>query len=571
MKRLFIISTLLLLCASFLWGQFVSSEQAAKIGKNYISYAAVGFSEKSPKTISDLKLINTENQNPGIYVINFDEGGFILVSADRRAYPILAYSFEDSFDTGNMAPATQLWISKYLEQFDLIITQNIELPENITELWKQVEYGTLNPPRNNRGVQKLMNTNWNQDYPYNYYCPYHPQGPGQRVYAGCVATAMAQIMKYWNYPENGKGTVSHHWGEYFYINLDTVNYEWDKMTNVINSSSRDAISKLIYHCGVTANMNYSYTGSSSTIENAFWGLRQNFRYRPGAFIKNKDKVDDQTWKFLLKEDLDKLHPILYRGTNNNGEGHAFVCDGYQDTSYFHFNWGWGGYSDGFYYLDPINPQMSFKWGQGAVFNLTPNDANYCSNMEYNQPAWTFDDGSGPNYYFNNTNCSWQISLDTLNFSAIKIYFTKFDLLDNDYLRLYEGTDETGTLLGTYTRGTNPPAQIISNSNKIFIKFETNGTGQANGWEISYETVLTGINSFNARHVEIYPNPLTDLLYLKGIESGAKISISDIYGKILISIDNYNGNEIDLSNLKSGIYILNLCSENLNKSFKIMKN
>ncbi|MFQ3580134.1 MAG: C10 family peptidase, partial [Bacteroidales bacterium] len=291
----------------------------------------------------------------------------------------------------------------------------------------------------------------------------------------------------------------------------------------------------------------------------------------GAFIQNKDRVDDQTWKFLLKEDLDKSHPILYRGTNNNGDGHAFVCDGYQDTSYFHFNWGWGGYSDGFYYLDPINPQMSFKWGQGAVFNITPNDAAYCSNIEYNQPAWTFDDGSGPNYYFNNTNCSWQISLDTLNFSAIKIYFTKFDLLEGDYLRLYEGTDETGTLIGNYTRGTNPPAQIISNSNKIFIKFETNGTGQANGWEISYETVLTGINSFNARHIEIYPNPFTDLLYLKGIESRAKISISDISGKTLISLDNYNGNEIDLSNLKSGIYILNIRAENLNKSFKIMKN
>ncbi|HNQ68735.1 MAG TPA: C10 family peptidase [Bacteroidales bacterium] len=555
----------------FLTAQHVSRDYALQTGINFYKSHAMAFDlNKSDIQIEKESTITSKSGKDCIYEFSFKDGGYILVSADNRAYPVLAYSYGDEFDIEDIAPATRLWIDKYLEQFDLIESNSIKSTDIIKSAWQKYYNNETPAPRSIRGVPTMLTTKWNQNYPYNYYCPMHPLGPGQRVYAGCVATAMAQVMKFWNYPETGRGTHDYFWGDYFTVDFGETTYHWDSMTNSINTLSRNSIAELIFHCAVSVDMDFGPDGSGSSISNSFFALKQNFRYRAGVYELEKYDVEDSEWKFILREDLDKGHPILYRGTNDNGEGHAFVCDGYQDTSYFHFNWGWGGSANGYFYLDNINPRMSFYWGQGALINLTPNYADYCSSMVYDQPEWSFDDGSGPNYYFNNTDCDWLISLGNREFDFLRIYFTKYDLLENDILKIYEGNSSEGALVGTFTAGV-APSELISYSNEIYITFKTDSQGQAEGWKLNYETIVLGVNSNSINSdISIYPNPAKEEIYVYGLDSESNLTILDMCGRIIYCDNNFIDSEINISEFESGIYILKIENQDFSKILKFIK-
>ncbi len=380
-------------------------------------------------------------------------------------------------------------------------------------------------------------------------------------------------MKYWNYPEAGRGTAEYFWGDYFEIDFGATTYQWDDMSNSINSYSdtlnKEAVAELIFHCGVSVDMDYDYDGSGALTSDAFFAMKQNFRYRSGMFELSKSQVEDSIWKLTLKEDLDLGHPILYRGTDENSGGHAFVCDGYQDTSYFHFNWGWGGSADGYYYLDNINPQMSFHYSQGAILNITPNYAEYCNSMVYTQNQWSFNDGSGPNYYFNNQNCDWLIDLSGHEFDFIRMTFTKFETLEGDVLKIYEGNSDAGILIGTYTY-LDIPSEIISNSDNIYFTFETNGEGQADGWEVIYETVLVDKPIELLKEISLSPNPANTKISIDGFTNSCNLSIYDLSGRLYRTIESYKNETIDISSLVPGIYIVKLNSETESKTLKFIK-
>jgi hypothetical protein len=548
--------------------QNVSREEALQVGENYFKNSAAQFGiTKDVFVVESENFLQTDNGNPAIYVFNFKDGGFVLVSADKRTMPVFAYSTESSFDLQDIAPATQLWIDKYMEQTDLIINQNIVADEKVKKAWSQYMSGNIQRG-SEKSVSTLVTTRWNQNYPYNMDCPPHPAGPGGRVYAGCVATAMAQIMKYWNYPETGRGSKDYFWGDYFTVDYGATTYQWDSMSNYINTLSRNSIAELIFHCAISVDMNFSHTGSGSSITNSFFAMKQYFRYRAGVYELDKSDVEDFEWKLLLKEDLDKAHPILYRGTDDYGNGHAFVCDGYQDTSYFHFNWGWGGAADGYFYLDNINPQMDFHWGQGALLNITPNYAEYCNSMVYDQPQWTFNDGSGPNLYFNDTDCEWLIDVTGHEFDYMKIYFSRYDLLEGDVLTLYKGITTDAPVLGTYS-ASNQPAEIITEEKQILVKFVTNSDAQADGWELVYETVTLGVNDENNGNVIIYPNPVSDLLTISGLSTASNISIIDMSGRIVMEVNDFENSTLDISNLQSGMYFIKIEGDG-NQMHKILK-
>jgi hypothetical protein len=317
-------------------------------------------------------------------------------------------------------------------------------------------------------------------------------------------------------------------------------------------------------------MNYGYDGSGSSISNSLFALKQNFRYRSGVTEEEMYMYETDEWKFLLKEDLDKGQPIIYRGTDDGGNGHAFVCDGYQDTSYFHFNWGWGGAADGFYYLDPINPQMDFHWGQGALINLAPNYAEYCNSMVYNQLAWTFNDGSGPNYYFNNQNCDWLISLTDHDVEFIKLNFVKFNTLPGDVLYLYEGNSDAGTLIGEFSAN-DIPTEIFVYGDEVYFKFVTNSEGQSDGWEVMYETSVLGSDDvLSSAFVNVYPNPANDVLNISGVLDSFEYQIVDLSGKVIISGSSNNNSRIDVSQLSSGVYFAKINGEDANRVIKFVK-
>lgn len=515
--------------------------------------------------------INKTNGENCIHVLNYADGGYVLVSSDKRAVPVLAWSDEGEFDFVNAAPATKLWIDKYVEQLEIIEATNLTPSDQVTDMWKKVLTGQYR--NETKGVSKLITTKWNQDYPYNMYCPEHTQGPGGHTYAGCIATTMAQIINFWEYPTQGKGTVQYFWGDYYQVNLEEATYDFSKMPNTFIFTTpleqKQEVAKLMFHCGVAANMDYGYDGSSSSNTNAWWAFKQNFRYRSGVYEQDKDGTDNAVWKFKLKYDLDLGRPIMYRGSDDDGNGHAFVCDGYQDTSFFHFNWGWGGSNDGFYFLDAVDPQMDFHWGQGAIFNLTPPDALYCNSATFVLPESTFGDGSGPNYYFNNTSCNWLIEPSVKDYEYIKLSFTKFALLPGDTLKIWEGNADNGalTLVGLFSDRT--PGEITTTGDKFFLEFTTNSEGQADGWEAKYETVISGINNINTNSFNVYPNPAEDYLILDGVYTDQMITIMDISGKLIMKTKS-NGNNIDISDLNAGLYIISINQDNNIQHTKFIK-
>jgi len=223
-----------------------------------------------------------------------------------------------------------------------------------------------------------LTTKWDQGWPYNKFCPEDEQGPGGHALVGCVATAMAQIMKYHTYPEHGMGSHSYYHPDYGMIsaNFGETTYDWENMPDILTTASQteiDAVALLSFHCGVSVDMNYGPEGSGAQSYAVKTSLINYFGYSPGAQYVAKSSYSDSAWVNLLKYDLDNHRPIYYAGRiAPNGEGHAFVCDGYKLGNYFHFNWGWEGYSDGYYYLNNLNPGgYNFTYSQKAIVHIKP--------------------------------------------------------------------------------------------------------------------------------------------------------------------------------------------------------
>ncbi len=302
------------------------------------------------------------------YILRFRPAGFILVAAEDRSSPILGYSLTNEFPEGDL-PAHVAW---YLDQYSRSITEIRQNPDwQMDAAWSALRQGDCAAYSYNRNVAPLLGTTWDQDDPYNYYCPADASGPGGRVYAGCVATAMAQVMKKWNHPVTGAGSNSYYASGYGTqsANFGATTYNWAAMPNSI-SSVNTSIATLIYHCGVAVNMSYSPNGSGAYAEDARTALVNKFRYNSAAQFRDASSYSSTVWAAMLRGDLDLGRPIFYRGQGD--VGHAFVLDGYQGTNSFHFNWGWSGYYDGYFYLNNLNPgSHSFNQYQGAILNVFP--------------------------------------------------------------------------------------------------------------------------------------------------------------------------------------------------------
>ena len=315
----------------------------------------------------------------GFYVLNStQEGGFVIVSADDRVQPILGYSEEHTFDASNMPPNLREWLMGYEQQIHYAIDENIEPAEEIVAEWGTLLEGGAIAPKSTTAVNPLLTTQWDQSPYYNQLCPSYFFGLGH-TQTGCVATAMAQVMKYWNYPAHGRGYHSYNCNYYGTqsANFANTTYDWSHMPNQLTSSSSatqiNAVATLMYHCGVSVEMDYGYSGSSAYTSDVADALISYFRYDYNThFDSRANYFFDSNWISLLKTELNAGRPIVYDGHGAAG-GHAFVCDGYDNSNYFHFNWGWGGSCNNAYYsINNLTPgTFDFTSNQGAVIGIKP--------------------------------------------------------------------------------------------------------------------------------------------------------------------------------------------------------
>lgn len=312
----------------------------------------------------------TEKGNSAVYVFNQpDDSGYLLLSADDVALPLLGYADEGAFDPDNVAPAMQWWLNEYARQIEYATANGITAS------------GTESSPRskaalaNNTEIAPMLKTDWDQGAPYNNQCP---TDATVRTYTGCVATAMAQVMNYWKYPERGTGTISYtasSLDKKLTLNLSKQAFDWDNMLDIYlpgryNTTQANAVAYLMKACGYAVKMDYGTDSSGALAMNICKGLTKYFNYDGNASYELRMMYSSDEWAQMIYDNLKNVGPILYGGGSYIGGGHSFVCDGYKD-GLFHFNWGWTGMSNGYYSLEALNPSaLGAGGGGGGGYNFT---------------------------------------------------------------------------------------------------------------------------------------------------------------------------------------------------------
>ena len=373
MKRFTLIVALVLMVAMPTFAERVTSETARK--------AATTFLNNNGAKATQLTDLSKTAGFPNLYIFTANEG-FVVMSADDCVQPILGYSMTGRFVAENMPTNVSGWLQGYNDEIQYAIDNKLKATAETANLWKDLIGGNSKAGKATVVVDALIQTTWDQDPGYNDLCPYDSNA-GELTVTGCVATAMAQIMRYWEYPSHGTGSHSYTPSSHPEYGVQSVNYaqatyDWTAMP--LHSSS-DEIAKLMYHCGVSVDMMYgigSEGGSgaySNDIPNA---LTTYFNYKSGSSFISKSYSSSTSWNNTIKTELDAGRPVEYNGSGSGG-GHAFVCDGYDSNNYFHFNWGWSGANDGFYSLSNLVPgsggsgggSYSFTQNQSAVIGIQP--------------------------------------------------------------------------------------------------------------------------------------------------------------------------------------------------------
>lgn len=396
--RRFSYSMIIFIFFSFSFSNFVTIEKAKVIAENILSKKYKNITINNNESVINIKNGSTTL----IYAINYQDKAFVLVSADNRVMPVLGYSFNNIYTEKDLPVQLKDMIFFYKKQILEVINSNTISNNYINSLWSYYLSDEISSDRN---VSPLINTNWDQGHPWNDQCPHDNQGPGGNAYAGCVATAAAMVMKYWNHPEYGEGNHSYNHSDYGLINVDfNTFYDWNSMSN---NSSSDPIRKILYHVGVSCEMNYGPYGSGAWVgeyePSLTTALKDYFKYNEETTFLSKDNYDDVFWLEAVKTELDEGRPLIYKGyTQDLSAGHAFVVDGYDDD-FFHLNWGWSGSYNGWFTISNLSPGgYTFSTWQGAIFNLYPQVEQVFGCTDIN--ACNYDENANTN----NDSCEYNV-------------------------------------------------------------------------------------------------------------------------------------------------------------------
>ena len=384
MMRKLLLSAVVVMMAGLLRAESVSPERAMALGQKFVS---ANFTSLSDASVTLVYTLTDEEGMPCLYVMNHEKG-FVIIAADDVAKPVLAYSDEGQFDVNNIPDGLAYYLDFYKRQIKSVVEQKVPQDVETAQEWRDLAANGLPQKRDAKVVSPLLTTTWDQDSPYNYYCPTSSGGPGGRAYAGCVATAMSQVMKYWNWPVQGTGshsyTVNMEGSELNGLQLSadfsTATYDWANMPNALGWSptnvQRNAIALLMYHCGISVDMGYSASGSGTQSAKVPNALRTYFSYSSLSQIVSRSQHTKTEFEDILIENLDSGFPTYYSGNSAASGGHAFVVDGYDANRKFHFNWGWSSSGDGYYAIDALNPTVwytsyDFNDYQTAIVRIMP--------------------------------------------------------------------------------------------------------------------------------------------------------------------------------------------------------
>jgi|GEM_PF-1177206 len=384
----------------FILGFFLMTpvfSHAQTINRNDAAQYAVNFLyNKTGKNITidpQPAAVEKRSGEPVYYTFN-SKNYFVIISAERQFEPVLGYSLEKGLprEKAKLPPAFEEWMNNLADQIVKVRKKGIQLDKSDEIKWKRIETKKRFSIKS-KGVAPLLTTTWNQGCGYNGMCPEDSDGPCGHVYAGCVATSLAQTMKYHAHPSSGIGQECYTHSTYGELCADFAGatYDWASMPN---NSGNTEVEELMYHCGVAVLMGYGPNGSGAYMSDMEDAFVEYFDYTNNLKEASKYKFDLADWEALMRKECDEGRVLPYSGHGSGG--HAFVLDGYDDSGNFHFNWGWGGYADGYFAMGNLNPAgHNYSSSNTAIVGVEPS------------ASFTGLDFSG----ITNVSCSNSVSVD----------------------------------------------------------------------------------------------------------------------------------------------------------------
>lgn len=377
MKKIFLIIITLCVAAQSAMAGFVEPEKAAQCARGILGMKEM----PAPEGALSRRVSGRGEQDPEYYVFNNPDGGWVIISADDRVSPVIAYSLEGSFSVDDMPSNVAYWMNDVANAISLVRESDIEASGLTKKAWESILKGEPHDSESKVIVTAL----WNQGEPYNNFCPI-ATSENKHSLTGCAATAMAILMRHNCWPEHGKGVIGGYLSDSEYgtyipaYSIDDHFYDWDNMplndghagNPEWTDNQKFQVAQLMHDCGVMVKMGYSEVFSGAYSSNVLAAVKDNMSYSESASKIVRSGYTLDGWFSVIRNEIDRNRVTFYAGYSDGG-GHAFVCDGYEtDGSKLHINWGWGGIDNGFYTLDLDVPGFySFGEGQEAIIGLAP--------------------------------------------------------------------------------------------------------------------------------------------------------------------------------------------------------
>ena len=359
-----------LLAITTAWAEPISESQARQIAAQFMANRSMP-SSTLRKARKALMAATDSSEKAAYYVFNANEGGYVIVAGDDRAPAVLGYSEDGTFDDQDMPEAMQSMLDGYAAQI-AALEQGAKAAPQLTS-------------RN--AIAPLIQSQWSHQSPFNMLLPTLPSG--HHVSVGCVATALAQVMYYWKWPERPTRPLPAYTTQtlrFYMPKLPVADFRWDLMKDnyeIIDTVSDEAMAaaKLSLYCAQAMKMDFLEEVSETLAPYIPNFAASYFDYDPGAHMENRDSYSTQGWTDLIYGELAAGRPVIYSGSRMDG-GHTFICDGFDGNGLFHINWGWNSRDNGYFLLNVLNPEdqgtrttygvYSYVKNQGAIVGFQPN-------------------------------------------------------------------------------------------------------------------------------------------------------------------------------------------------------
>lgn len=519
------------------------------------------------------KFVETIFNEEGVAVIYHytfsGDRGFLLLPANDAVPALLGYSETNSFKSDNMSPSLKSWLSLYGSQ----IAEAGDSPALMATGTRAAERAAIEP---------MIKTQWDQSTPYNYQCP---TIDGRRSVTGCVATAMAQVMNYWQYPATGKGSISYSpqsTDQELSLDFSEITFDWENMKNKYGWSDKpsspevDAVSTLMKACGYSVKMQYTSWESGAYSRDIPNALLSYFGYDQGVSRKERSNFSSlEEWDQMVYNELVNVGPVICSGQSTSG-AHCFVCDGYDGNGMFHINWGWGGMSDGYFLLNELTPGEIGTGGHYGGYNMNqevivgvmpPVGRLTLENIAIDNAAEDSGNVKGWGYTYRINDFSNILLTLSIRISGGHItsplYVTVYDT-DPDTKKLGEEVLATtfpeplNVSDGLYTFSTTLKLNKYDPSKLYTLRVAYDLKGQRTTIESIRMAASSGVDDITADTSSLVINQTGKTLETRG-EGDITLSVYDIRGALVIRTSGIEP-ALSLENLSPGVYVAKAVSE-----------